>query len=110
MKKKRASLRQGLVAVNVICWMVPLIIVVTLAGVLLENSYQDSARKEIRNNVTNAMKQVQMQLENTIGDSKNVSYDGVVRSGYRSFLQNRDSAMLYRSVNDYLVQTFSREK
>lgn len=110
MKKKSVSLRQGLMTVIVICWLVPLIIVVALAGVLLENSYQNSAQKEIRNNVTNAMKQVQMQLENAISDSKAVSYDGVIRSEYRTFQQNGDSAMLYRSVNDYLVQNFAREK
>ena len=110
MKRKSISLRQGLMAVIVICWLVPLITVVALAGILLENSYQNSARKEIRSNAENAMIQVQMQLENAIGDSKSVSYDGAVRSAYRSFQQNADSGMLYRSVNDYLVQNFSREK
>lgn len=110
MTKNNISLRQGLLTVTVICWLVPLIIVVTLAGVLLEKSYQNSAQQEIRTSVENAMQQVQMQLENAISDSKAVSYDGVIRSAYRSFLQNGDSAALYRSVNDYLGHNFSREK
>lgn len=110
MKKGSVSLRQGLLTVIVICWLVPLILVTALAGLLLENSYQNSASQEIRTSVENAMQQVQMQLENAISDSKAVSYDGVIRSAYRSYLQNGDSAALYRGVNDYLTQNFSREK
>lgn len=110
MKKSSVSLRQGLLTVIVICWLVPLILVTALAGLLLENSYQASASQEIRISVENAMQQVKMQLENTISDSKSVSYDGVIRSAYRSYLQSGDSAALYRSVNDYLTQNFSREK
>ncbi|MBR4954111.1 MAG: histidine kinase, partial [Oscillospiraceae bacterium] len=93
----------------VVCWLVPLIIVVTLAGVLLEKSYQSSAQQEIEASAANAMQQVQMQLENAVNDSKAVSYDGVIRSAYRSFQQDGNIAVLYRSVNDYLAQTFSRE-
>lgn len=110
MHKKKTSLRMGLLTVIVICWLVPLIIVVALAGVLLENSYQASAQKEIETSAENALQQVQMQLEGAISDSKAVSYDGIIRSAYRSFLQNGDSAALYRSVNDYLTQNFSREE
>jgi len=109
-KKKVPSLRQGLLTVIVICWLVPLIVVVALAGFLLEKSYQNSARQEIHASVKNAMLQVQMQLETAIGDSKAVSYDGVIRSAYHSYQRSEDSAVLYRSVNDYLSQTFSREK
>lgn len=110
MQKKKTSLRMGLLTVIVICWLVPLIIVVALAGVLLENSYQASAQQEIETSAENALQQVQMQLEGAISDSKAVSYDGIVRSAYRSFLQNGDSAALYRSVNDYLTQNFAREE
>ena len=99
----------GLLTVIVICWLVPLLLVVTLAGVMLEKSYQSSAQQEIEISAENALQQVQMQLENAISDSRAVSYDGVVRSAYRSFLQNQDSAALYRSVNDYLTQNFSRK-
>ena len=109
MPKKKMSLRLGLLTVIVICWLVPLILVVALAGLLLENSYQASAQQEIDTSAKNALRQVQMQLENAISDSKAVSYDGVIRSAYRSFSQNNDSAALYRSVNDYLTQNFSRE-
>lgn len=109
MPKPKISLRTGLLTVIVICWLVPLIIVVALAGVLLEKSYQASAQQEIETGAQNAMQQVQLQIANAISDSKAVSYDGVIRSVYRSYQQDSNIAVLYRSVNDYLAQTFSRE-
>ena len=75
----------GLVTTIVICWLVPIIIVVALAGVLLENSYQQSIQQEIDASAENALSQAQMQLERAISDSKAVSYDGIVRSAYRSY-------------------------
>lgn len=110
MKTTKISLRTGLMTTIVICWLVPIIIVVTLAGLLLGNSYRRSAQQEIDAGAENALRQVQMHLERAIRDSKSVSYDGVVRSAYRGYQESGDSAGLYRSVNDYLNQSFSREE
>ena len=91
-----------------ICWLVPIVIIVTLAGVLFSRNYRNSVQQEIDASTDYALRQVQMQLETAIGDSKAVSYDGIVRSAYRSYQQNSNIATLYRSVNDYLNQSFSR--
>ena len=105
---KKPSLRIGLVGAILICWLLPILIIVTLAGVLLNNNYRQSIQQEIRSEAVNALDQVQMRLEDAIWDSKAVSYSGVVRSAYRSYLQDDNSAQLYRSTNDYLTQSFSR--
>ena len=109
MGKRTISLRSGLVTAILICWLMPIVSIVALSGVLLGNNYQKSIQQEIRSEAENALDQVRMHLEDAIWDSKAVSYDGIVRSAYRSYLQNGDSAQLYRSVNDYLSQNFSRE-
>ena len=109
MEKKKISLRMGLLTIIVICWLVPIIIMVTLAGVLFDRSYRQSVQQETDVSAQSAQRQVQMQLENAISDSKAVSYDGVIRSAYRSFQADQDQAKLYRSTNDYLNQQFARE-
>lgn len=108
MKKTKISLKLGLTSMIVICWLVPIIIVITLAGVLFGNNYRRSVQQELDASAEYALRQVQLQLEDAIGDSKTMSYDGIVRSAYRSFQQDGDSAALYRSINDYLNQNFSR--
>lgn len=106
---KRISLRSGLVSAILICWLMPIVIIVALSGLLLNNNYQKSIQQEIRSEAENALDQVRMQLEDAIWDSKAVSYDGIVRGAYRSYLLDGDSALLYRSVSDYLSQSFARE-
>ncbi len=106
---KKISLRSGLVSAILICWLMPILIIVTISGILLNSNYQDSIQQEIRSEADNALRQVQMHMEDTIWDSKAVSYDGIVRTAYRAFLEDEDSARLYRSVNDYLTQNFARE-
>ena len=110
MKKAKTSLRTGFLTVILVCWLVPILIVVVLAGVLLNRNFQQSVEQEIHTSADNALRLEQMRLENAIDDSKSVSYDGVVRDAYRNWLQSGDSAALYSSVNDYLSQSFTREE
>lgn len=106
---KKISLRSGLVSVILICWLMPIIIIATLSGILLNKNYRKSIQQEIRVEAENALNQVRKNIEDAIWDSKAVSYDGIIRGAYRSYLQDGDSAQLYRSVSDYLNQNFSRE-
>lgn len=110
MKKPKFSMKMGLLTTIVLCWLLPIIIVVMLAGFLFDRSYRQSVQQEIDAGAQYALRQVQMRLEDAISDSKAVSYDGIIRSAYRSYLTNLDQAELYRSTNDYLNQNFSREE
>ena len=75
---------------------------------MLEQSYERSARQETDDTAQFALMQIQTELENAINDSKSVSYDGVVRSAYLNYRENGNKITLYRSVNGYLRDSFSR--
>ena len=109
MKKRKISLKIGLLTIIVACWLIPIILVVTLTGVLFGRNYQKTVQQEIDAGAENALRQIQMQLENAIIDSKTVSYDGIIRSVYRDYQQSGDRAALYRGTNDYLNQNFARK-
>lgn len=109
MGKRKISLRTGLVTTILICWLMPVVCIVTLSGLLLNSNYQKSIRQQIQSEAASALEQVRTNLADAIWDSKAVSYDGIVRSGYRTFRQDGDTASLYRTVNDYMTQNFSRE-
>ena len=108
MAKPKISLKLGLMTTIVICWLVPILIIMTLGGILFGDNYRRSVEQEIAASADYALRQVQVQLSDAIQDSKTISYDGIVRSAYRSYRQSGDSAALYRSINDYLNQNFSR--
>ena len=109
MGKRKISLRAGLVTTILICWLMPVVCIVTLSGLLLNSNYQKSIRQQIQSEAASALEQVRTNLADAIWDSKAVSYDGIIRSSYRTFQQDGDTASLYRTVNDYMTQNFSRE-
>lgn len=92
----------------VLCWLVPILLLLATFGILLEETYQRSARQELDGTAQFAMLQLKTELESAINDSKSVSYDGVIRSAYRSYRESRNKIALYHSLNDYLRDNFSR--
>ena len=92
----------------VLCWLVPIFLLLATFGILLEETYQRSARQELDGTAQFAMLQLKTELESAINDSKSVSYDGVIRSAYRSYRESRNKIALYHSLNDYLRDNFSR--
>lgn len=110
MKKRRPlSLRMRLLLTILMCWVLPILFVLSLAGVLVSRNYENSLRQELDTVAGNALEQVQLRLEQIFDSSKAVSYDGVVRNSYRIYERNGDSSALYKSVNEYISQNFTRD-
>ena len=109
-RPKALSLKWQLITLVVSCWLIPIAAVAAIFGSLLTESYRSSLQQEIEINVHNAMDQLVIRLSAAIEDSKGVSYDGIIRSLYRSFQINKDQAELYRAINEYLQQNFSKDE
>ena len=80
MKKLRydpKSIRSRLTLVTLLCWILPIIIIVTMFSVLV-NYYNDRNLEQAMDlGMENAMQQVELRLLSVIEDSKAVSYDGI---------------------------------
>ena len=99
------SLKSGLTLATLLCWIVPIVIVVITFSVLV-NFYNDrNVEQSMDMGVENAMHQVELRLLSVIEDSKAVSYDGVVRQSYRE-----SSSLIYKNVTEYLTQKFTRSE
>ncbi len=108
--KKPRSLRTRLLAAVLLCWILPVLSVVILAGILLGRSYESSSRQELEARAQNAVEQLEIRMDAVFEASKSVSYDGVVRNAYRLYQRDGDSAALYRTVTEYLNQNFTRDE
>ena len=104
------SLRTRLVTTILLCWVVPVGLIVALAGFLLRRNYENDMTRRLETDAAYTLQQFETHLDTAFTDSKAVSYDGVVRGAYRAWQQDGDKAALYRSVNDYLAQSFGREE
>ena len=108
--RRPRSLRSRLLTAVLLCWVLPVLSVMALAGYLLGESYERSARQELESRGQNAMEQLEMRMDAVFEASKTVSYDGVVRNSYRLYQSDGDSAALYRTVTEYLNQNFTRDE
>lgn len=111
MKRKSghaASLKRSLFITVSLCWVVPILLIVTLSAVLLRNNYDRQLNKTLEVQTDHAMDQVGLRLNSAIEASKAVSYDGVVRTAYRAYLDTGDQVELYSSITDYLTRAFAR--
>lgn len=103
-----ASLKWSLFITVSLCWVVPILLIVTLSAVLLRNNYDKQLNKTLEVQTDHAMDQVELRLNSAIEASKAVSYDGVVRTAYRAYLDNGNQVELYSSITDYLTRAFAR--
>ena len=104
------SLRRQMIILMVICWLIPVGAVAAIFGSLLSRSYENAQQQEIESTVQNALRELEIRMSDVIEDSKNVSYDGIVRSSHRNYQLDNDPAVLYSRVNEYLSQRFSRSE
>ena len=108
--KRPRSLRTRLLRAVLLCWVLPVLSVVVLAGFLLGNSYERAVRQELEARAENAMEQLEIRMDDVFEASKTVSYEGVVRNAYRLYERDGDSAVLYRKITDYLNQSFTHNE
>ena len=104
------SLRARLVITILICWVVPIVMIVAVAGFLLRLNYENEMARRLETDAGYTLQQLETHLDTAFTDSKAVSYDGIVRAAYRAWQQDGDKAALYRSINGYLAQSFGREE
>lgn len=108
-KTARYSLRSKFSAALLICWLAPILLIVSLAGFLMNTNFKRSSMQALVSSVDSSMEQVEIRMSKAFESSKAVSYDGVVRSAWRKYQENGSSADLYSSVSEYLNQSFSRD-
>ena len=106
MKKLRynpKSIRSVLTLVTLLCWILLIIIIVTMFSVLVNHYNDRNLEQAMELGMENAMHQVELRLLSVIEDSKAVSYDGIVRQSY-----SEASGLVYKDVTEYLTQKFTR--
>lgn len=108
-KKRPGSLRTKLLRIILLCWVLPIGIILIVAGILLRSNYERNMRNQLETDAGYVLRQVELRMEAVFESSKAVSYDGAVRSAYRDFVQDGDRAALYRDISEYLSQTFARD-
>ena len=106
MKPSPHSLRSKLLTVILLCWVVPVMVLIALTVLFLGREYRRTARSILETDAAGALRQTELLFSQAFNASKEVTYDGVILSAYRAYQESKDASSLYRTATDYLAQVF----
>lgn len=105
-ERKKANLTFGMIRLLVICLVVPF----GALSVVLFFSSASKTSNQVRNTVVtsmeNAAENCNSNIEKVIQESKQASYDNVIRTSYLQFLKDKNEAVMYRAVSNYLSEKY----
>jgi sensor histidine kinase YesM len=110
MKPSPHSLRSKLLTVILLCWVVPVMVLIALTVLFLGREYRRTARSILETDAAGALRQTELLFSQAFNASKEVTYDGVILSAYRAYQDSKDASSLYRTATDYLAQKYSRDE
>lgn len=109
--KKTVPIRQfdltaGMVRVIIFCWVIPFLAL----SIVLFYSSEVKTREQISDTVTTSMKNASEICKNNlldaIAESKNASYDGVIRDSYLEYQKTADETKMYKEISAYLNKEY----
>ena len=105
-ERKKANLTFGMIRLLVICLVVPF----GALSVVLFFSSASKTSNQVRNTVVtsmeNAAENCNSNIEKVIQESKQASYDNVIRTSYLQFLKDKNEAVIYREISSYLSEKY----
>ena len=105
-ERKKANLTFGMIRLLVICLVVPF----GALSVVLFFSSASKTSNQVRNTVVtsmeNAAENCNSNIEKVIQESKQASYDNVIRTSYLQFLEDKNEAVMYREISSYLSEKY----
>ncbi len=105
-ERKKANLTFGMIRLLVICLVVPF----GALSVVLFFSSASKTSNQVRNTVVtsmeNAAENCNSNIEKVIQESKQASYDNVIRTSYLQFLKDKNEAVMYREISNYLSEKY----
>ena len=95
-----------MIRVILTCWIIPYIV---LSAALIRVSIVRNSRQvenTLHSSMESAGRTVMENLNKAIEDSRQASYDGVIKKSYETFLKDGDENAMHRTVTDYLNRTY----
>lgn len=103
---RKSDLTSGMIRVIIFCWLVPYLAL----SVVLFYSSETKTEKQIEDTVTTSMENAaeicRVKLNEAIEESKQATYDGVIKESYEKFMQDNDENAMYQVVSKYLNDTY----
>lgn len=103
------SLKWGLMAIIIVCWILPVIFIIIGVGTLLSMNLEQQIESTIAASVDKEIELTQTNLKLAMAASRAPSYTTTIRSAYQEYLKSNDKIALYTAITTYLVRQYKYE-
>ena len=104
------SLTSGMIRVILTCQVIPYIVLSAVLFFVFIERNSRQVENTLRSSMESSGRIVMENLNNAIEDSRQASYDGVIKKSYETFLKDGDESAMHRAVTDYLNRTYKFSK
>lgn len=105
-KMKKSDLMSGMVRVIILCWLVPYLAISVVLFYFTEADKEKQISDTVTTSMENAAEICRTRLNDAIEESKQASYDGVIKKSYEKYIRDNDENAMYQEVSEYLNNTY----
>lgn len=110
-KEKIHSLKWKMIAVYLLCWAMPVILMFGVLGNYISNGHMETMANNLKEQLSFNQQVCVERLNSAVADSRQASYDGVIKSAYNDYvLGTKGYTTLYSIANQYLTSTYYGEE
>ena len=104
--KHAVSLKWRLVIIVLLCWVLPVILILGVVGAYSYSQVKRQIADTITVSAQNAANMVKSGMENALSDSRAASYDPTIRTAYAAYQNDGDKVVLYGTLIEYLTRQY----
>ena len=104
--KRAVSLKWRLVIIVLLCWVLPVILMLGVVGAYSYSQVKRQIADTITVSAQNAANMVKSGMENALSDSRAASYDPTIRTAYAAYQNDGDKVVLYGTLIEYLTRQY----
>lgn len=104
--RRQLGLRQGMLGIILLCWVLPVVLIVTLGGVYILDSMTRQYRSDMMRSAQSAAAITGRNLDSMIAASRKASYIATMGNAWASYTKTGDYVAFYNEMQTFLTQQY----
>ena len=104
--RRQLGLRQGMLGIILLCWVLPVVLIVTLGGVYILDSMTRQYRSDMMRSAQSAAAITGRNLDSMIAASRKASYIATMGNAWASYTKTGDYVTFYNEMQTFLTQQY----
>ena len=105
-QRNKPSLKWELIGIVVMCWILPVLVMVSVLGYYINGNINEQFVKSITASSQSAAELAAVRLNSAVTASRSLNYDGAIKSAQYDYRRTGDKMALYSETTEYLSRQY----